>query len=409
MNSKIVYLFILSLLICTCREEDEIPVLPDEKCLGASFESISDLMEELNSLKNDEEAEALLDCLSDNDQIPFISDDSVLFIYYGQVNSVSWAGDFNGWDPSNSAYQGQKVGENNLWILKKSFPSEARLDYKIVLNGSNWILDPRNSFIQVSGFGANSELRMPDWEYPEETIARDDVIKGNISDNILISSIPSNLGYDVNYKVYTPYNYASLDSLAVVYFTDGHEYADSDLGAAVNVLDNLIYDGEIEPLLAVFIDPRDPNNSSINRRLSEYAGNPDFANFVADELVSEIDENYKTIKNPGARGIVGTSFGGRNSAYFGLLRNDVFQKIIIHSPALNQQIIDDYQNRPKLPLDIFMSTGVIYDTEDYARSLKSVLESKNYNLQYIEVNEGHSWGNWRALIDEPLKFLFEKE
>ena len=224
---------------------------------------------------------------------------------------------------------------------------------KIVLNNSSWILDPRNSFRQVSGFGTNSELRMPEWEYPEETIARDDVMKGTLSNNFLISSISSNLGYDVNYKVYTPYNYASLDSLAVVYFTDGHEYSNSALGAAVNVLDNLIYDEEIEPLLAVFIDPRDPNNSSINRRIDEYAGNPDFANFVADELVTEIDNNYKTIKNPASRGIIGTSFGGRNSAYFGLVRNDVFQKIIIHSPALNQQIIDDYQNNPRLPLDYF--------------------------------------------------------
>ena len=55
-----------------------------------------------------------------------------------------------------------------------------------------------------------------------------------------------------------------------------------------------------------------------------------------------------------------------------------------------------------------MSTGVIYDTQDRARSMKSILENKGYNFKYKEVNEGHSWGNWRALIDDPLIYFFPK-
>ena len=55
-----------------------------------------------------------------------------------------------------------------------------------------------------------------------------------------------------------------------------------------------------------------------------------------------------------------------------------------------------------------MSTGVIFDTQDKARAMKEVLDSKGYQLQYIEVNQGHSWGNWRALIEEPLVYFFGK-
>jgi enterochelin esterase-like enzyme len=40
--------------------------------------------------------------------------------------------------------------------------------------------------------------------------------------------------------------------------------------------------------------------------------------------------------------------------------------------------------------------------------MKTILEAKGYPLQYKEVNEGHSWGNWRALIDEPLIWFFGK-
>ena len=38
--------------------------------------------------------------------------------------------------------------------------------------------------------------------------------------------------------------------------------------------------------------------------------------------------------------------------------------------------------------------------------MKGLLEEKGYPLHYVEVNEGHSWGNGRALIDDPLLFFF---
>ncbi|HCX99084.1 MAG TPA: hypothetical protein DG754_03005 [Bacteroidales bacterium] len=130
-----------------------------------------------------------------------------------------------------------------------------------------------------------------------------------------------------------------------------------------------------------------------------------FANFVADELVTTIDANYKTNSSLENRAILGTSLGGWNSAFMGFNRSEAFQLIGIHSPAFGEDIIHAYSNAEKLPLKIFMSAGVIFDTEVRAREMKIVLESKQNPLYYIEVNEGHSWGNWRALIDEPLTFF----
>ena len=53
-----------------------------------------------------------------------------------------------------------------------------------------------------------------------------------------------------------------------------------------------------------------------------------------------------------------------------------------------------------------MSTGVINDTQDGALQMKGILENKGYTFRYTEVQEGHSWGNWRALIDEVLLHLY---
>ena len=49
-----------------------------------------------------------------------------------------------------------------------------------------------------------------------------------------------------------------------------------------------------------------------------------------------------------------------------------------------------------------MSTGTINDTQTGARRMKAVFEGKAYPLRYVEVPEGHSWGNWRAQLAAPL-------
>ena len=53
-----------------------------------------------------------------------------------------------------------------------------------------------------------------------------------------------------------------------------------------------------------------------------------------------------------------------------------------------------------------MSTGVIFDTEESARKMKKIFDEKGYPLKYFEVNEGHSWGNWRGLLDDMLIYFF---
>lgn len=369
-----------------------------------SYESFKDTLNAYTGIEDSNLRDSVLSTFMDSVNVPFCYDDKVAFIYYSpSAEKVSWAGDFNFWNASSDDWQGSMLNESGLWICEKTFPVDARLDYKIVVD-DNWKLDPNNPHVQYSGFGPNSELRMPDWQYPQETILNEGISRGELSDNIIISS--SNLGYDIQYKVYTPYNYASSDNLPVVYVTDGHEYADDKLGAMLIVTDNLIYAGDIEPIIIVFIDPREPNNLGNNRRAEQFRGNPDFLAFVTDELIPQIDTDYKTQASAEKRAIMGTSYGGWNAGYFGVSASDVFNLVCMHSPAFDLSIPQAFSEAETLPLKIYMSTGVINDTQANALSLKVVLDDKNYTYQYKEVNEGHSWGNWRALIDEPLLYFF---
>jgi enterochelin esterase family protein len=254
-----------------------------------------------------------------------------------------------------------------------------------------------------SGFGPNSELRMPSYSYPLETIRRTTAARGTLTANTRVSS--SNLGYQLQYRVYTPagYNAQQLAGLPVIYVTDGHEYLADHMGSLTAVLDNLIDDRTLNPAIAVFIDPRDPNNLGNNRRISEYNMNPRFAAFVADELVPAIDAAYRTSPDAAHRVILGTSMGGLNSAYFGATQSDVFQKIAIQSPAFsfNSSIYNLYDRPPEAPLEIFMTAGTINDGNG-GPTMNAILDRNGYDHIYVQANEGHSWGNWRGQLANML-------
>lgn len=337
-------------------------------------------------------------------QVPYAQGAQYALLYRGSASTVAFAGDHNNWQPSAGPAT-QLIG-TDLWIREGTLPTDGRVDYKVVTNGHNWLLDPVNPLQMWSGFGPNSELRMPAYEYPYETIRRPGVTRGLLGDNVRITS--ASLGYSVQYRVYTPAGYSTqqLANLPVAYVTDGHEYAADNMGSLTAVLDNLIADGTLRPTLAVFIDPREPNNLGNNRRIAEYNMNPAFANFVSDELVPVIDAAYRTSARADDRLILGTSMGGLNSAYFGAAKSEVFHRIGIQSPAFsfNSSINGLYDKAPTAPLKIFMTAGTINDGNG-GPTMSAILAEHGYDYTFTQANEGHSWGNWRAQLAELLAAL----
>ena len=372
-----------------------------------SFETFKDTLTTLSGIQEASEREtrlaALWDTLRANDQIPYAQGDRVAFLYKGTASSISFPGDHNRWNIVESP--ATRIGESDVWMHEVILPDDARVDYKIVLNGSEWILDPENPKTQVGGFGPNSELRMPAYEPSPWVERRDGVEQGTYSRNLALAS--SMLGYTVTYRVYTPagYNANQLSNLPVIYVTDGHEYADDLMGSMRIVLDNLIAEQAIEPIIAVFIDPR-VNGENI--RSQQYRENPAFAGFVADELVPAIDSAYRTNPDRMARGILGTSFGGLNSAYFGAQETETFYNIGIQSPAFHggPTIYSLYNDEPVRNIRIHMTWGTINDGATGTGAIVAILAEKGYEFTTLVMNEGHSWGFWRALLDDVLIYFW---
>lgn len=364
---------------------------------------LTQVTENESTAERDNVINGLWEKLKADRQIPFRAGDSVAFLYRGEADSVSWAGDFNGWRPNSTGYEGTRVGPSDIWMAVQRFPADARFDYKIIVDGK-WILDPANPNIQMSGMGPNSELRMPECRLADETFLAPDVIRGRLSDNFLVNS--EKLGYSVNYRIYTPYNYAGIENLPVIYVTDGHEYADDEKGAMLTVLDNLIFSGDIKPVVAVFIDPREPGKPENNRRMQEYTCNQKFADFVGEELVPLIDKSYKTHACPDDRAILGTSLGGMNAAWFGATRINDFHLLGIQSPAFFPKVLETFGKLDWYPFRIYMTTGLFSDTQKQALEMKAILDRNQVPFIYKEVNEGHSWGAWKAQLADMLRYFF---
>ena len=122
----------------------------------------------------------------------------------------------------------------------------------------------------------------------------------------------------------------------------------------------------------------------------------------------EIDRNWPTSAQREDRAILGLSFGGLNSACFGLFAHETFGAIAMQSPALHPvpSIHNAYRESEALPLRIFLSTGTKRDNEASTRRLRDILRDKHYELEYVEVPEGHDWKNWGPLLDDVLRFFF---
>jgi enterochelin esterase family protein len=335
--------------------------------------------------------------------LPYASNDSVAFLYRGPAEHVSFAGDFNGWD--GESVGAQRVGLSDVWIHEDYFPVDSRLDYKIVTDGI-WGLDPNNPHIQRSGFGDNSELRMPGYVESPWVKRRSRVAHGALTEGRLFSE---NLRFFLDYLVYTPAGYEDLDGLPVMYVTDGHEYSDDRLGAMVAVMDNLVHEGNLRPMMAVFIDMR---VNGANKRGDLLILNEKFVAFVAEELAPVIDEQYRTSTDRLDRGMLGTSLGGLNSMWFGLSAHETFGRIGVQSPAFHAgdgRIVGMLEDSPKLDIDIYLTYGTFNDFGEHTERVLKILDAKGYDYGLKIVNEGHSWGNWSALLDDILMRFWPAE
>lgn len=367
----------------------------------AQFTAFYQFLDSVVSIENTDDkisyVEAFLD-YAELQGIPYIEGDTAHFIYYDEANSVSLAGDFNGWNGS-SPWNCTQIEGTNFFYFSKTFEPTARLDYKYIIDGNMWILDPRNPNTCSGGYGPNSELAMSAYVQPWEIESYDHVDKGTIESFSITSNI---LNQDFDIKVYLPpaYQNSADHAYRTVYVNDGNEYL--SLGSMNNVIDNLIDSSKIEPLIAVFIEPNNRNN------LYAYSDRFDYAEFLVNELVPYIDANYYTFSSPESRMIMGASFGGNISGLTAFKYPETFGNTGWHSPAFwpnSSEVAKFYADSSRKDIRFYYNHGTYEDLGVNWDNWNNIIDVQGYEYEWEKYHEGHSWGLWRATIDDLLLFF----
>ncbi|MBP7999546.1 MAG: hypothetical protein KA314_13720 [Chloroflexi bacterium] len=359
---------------------------------------------EVNNLAPAERQQRVDNYLATVEATPLTHGDRAVFLWQGEAQSVVLAGDMNGWN-LDAAAAFQQIASTDLWYLEAIFPPSARLDYKIVVNGGNWQLDPLNPRTMLGGFGPNSELIMPDYVAPAELSG--DAPAGTVTQHRLTSDT---LGRARTFYVYTPAQFDPALVYPSLYVHDGTDYL--HLIDAPLILDRLIAAGEIPPLVVVFIPPL--------QREVEYRNNAPYVTFLADELLPFVQTEYHTSPDAGQTGTLGASMGGLISVYAAAVRPDVFGLVAGQSGAYSlddDRVIQLIATRPQpIPVRFHLVVGT-YETAVGGNDqegnllaanqrLVAVLESQGIVYRYAELPDGHSWGLWQRQLGAALRFLY---
>jgi len=165
-----------------------------------------------------------------------------------------------------------------------------------------------------------------------------DVAHGEV---LTLSYHSKSLDRDREAVVYLPPGYAnSRDSYPVLYLlhgAGGDERTWTDRQQAPAILDNLIAEGRLAPLIVVMPYNYTRRLEAGERRRGPAAYKPDMEEFPRDligDLIPLVESRYRVLADRQHRAIAGLSMGGGQSLAIGLTHPDMFGSVAAFSSAM---------------------------------------------------------------------------
>ncbi len=176
--------------------------------------------------------------------------------------------------------------------------------------------------------------------------------------------------------VYLPPGYEeSNDRYPVIYYLHGFTWSDSLMISVDNfdkLLDKAIAIKKIKPVIVVMPDQYTLYRGSWYTN-SNLTGK--WADFTSKDLVSYIDDNYRTIQDSGSRGVAGHSMGGQGAIKMGMLFPEVFSSVYALSPAHLGTLTEEFGARGTVHRQIMDISSREQLITGYAEFLPNVLVS----------------------------------
>jgi len=195
-------------------------------------------------------------------------------------------------------------------------------------------------------------------------------------------------------------------------------------------MDNLIAQGKAEPMIVVM------TNGNVSQEAAPGKGPAGFVKptfmlphtmdgkfeetFI--DVMTFVEDNYRTIETKEGRAIAGLSMGGFHTANISMYYPNTFDYIGLFSSALgvrpmgtsNSPVYQNVDEKLKQQMDngyklYWMGMGVddmpmIYNGN---RDFRKKMDDMGMKYVYVETEGGHTWNNWRNYLSIFAQLLFK--
>jgi enterochelin esterase-like enzyme len=220
--------------------------------------------------------------------------------------------------------------------------------------------------------------------------------------------------------VYVPAQYTADKPACVMIFQDGS----GPRNYIPTLFDNLIAAGAMPVTVGVFINPGTFEGGRSNRSFEYDTLSDQYARFLLDEILPEVEKSVKLRHDAASRAISGSSSGGICAFTAAWERPDQFSKVlswvgsftnIASGPTLragghNYPAI--LRKTPKKPIRVFLQDGSndlnnIHGSWPLAnQAMANSLEFAGYDYKFVYGKGFHSDRHGRAILPDSLRWLW---
>jgi S-formylglutathione hydrolase FrmB len=251
-----------------------------------------------------------------------------------------------------------------------------------------------------------------------QTVPRDQ--KPIVNDQVFRSM---SLQREMHYRVIVPADYKNGGRFPVLYLLHG-VFGDYENWDTRTHLENYV-----KNLRMIIIMPDADDSWYAN---SATVPMDRFEDYIAKDLISEVDEKFRTIRDRHARAIAGLSMGGYGAIKFGLQYPELFafsgslsgafnatQNLDTLRPEFRTKLLEVFSSegsRTRAENDVFTLLNAPHGTPypyfylacgtadpflDTNHAFAQQLSSRNVPYEYHETAGGHTWEYWDAAV-QPL-------
>ncbi len=306
-----------------------------------------------------------------------------------------------------------RVGESDLYVASARLPEGKAFTWRIEADGKALSLGvEKNGRPRQSG-------QLEVYTTHPDSVAKPGVPKGKLTAMPKWSSQVFE-GTTRDWWVYVPAQSKPEAPAAVMVFQDGGGYRDF----VPTVFDNLIAAGEMPVTVGIFLNPGTFEGGRSNRSFEYDTLSDQYARFLLEEILPEVEKTTKLRHDPAGRAIAGISSGGICAWTVAWERPEEFGKVLswvgsftnIASGKSGREGGHNYEamirKTPKKPIRVFLQDGS-HDLDNANgnwplanQQMAKSLAFAGYDSRFVFGEGFHSNRHGRAILPDSLRWLW---